>query len=91
MDEQRLRARLAALETAHMVHGFVADGHVGPMLEIATAFEEWLMRPGPIDVTGLDKAPQPSPHDVETLADRLGYERCDTFWRKPAGQVSTGT
>jgi hypothetical protein len=87
MDEQRFVARLRALDAAvHMVTGggrnlvnndeFVTDA--------AAHFEEWLMRPAPADMA---TGPMPDPHDAETVADRLGYERCDTFWRGDDGAL----
>lgn len=56
MDEQRFRARLAALEFAHLSHGFVTDGYIDAVLTVAAAFEGWLMRLAPIDVSGVDQA-----------------------------------
>jgi hypothetical protein len=73
IDEQRLRARLAALETAHMVHGFVADGYVKSLLEIAERLEEWIMRPSPADA------------DAAHRRTAGQHPRCDVVWRNDDG------
>lgn len=81
LDEQRLRARVAALDAAvHMVTGggrnlvnndeFVTD--------TAAAFEDWLMRPAPVDA----ECP-----NAEYVNRPVTGERCDTFWRNIDGQL----
>jgi hypothetical protein len=58
MDEQRLRARLAALDVAQQMTGFgVGVEAVDGVLPLAERLETWLMRPAPaepIDTSGLD-------------------------------------
>lgn len=81
MDEQLFRARLAALEMAHMQYGFTTDGYTDAVLSVAAEFEAWLTRPTPVDAI-MDKAM--SVHAAETTADRTGYPRCPTGWKNTA-------
>lgn len=92
MDEQRFRARLAALDRANLALNFAGALYGGDaadvtsaVLEVATALEEWLMRPAPAGPTVT--AEDHGEHDAETVADRLSYERCDTIWRNGDGQL----
>lgn len=80
IDEQRLRARLAALDAA--VRMLTAGGRSlvnndQMITDTADTFETWLMRP------------TPSGEPTEALAcdANVGYVRCDTAWRKPDGQM----
>jgi hypothetical protein len=83
MDEQRLRARLAALDIAQQLTGFgVSPEEIEDIPKLAGRLEEWLMRPGPS--TDVPEPDEMSTHFVETTADRLGYDRCPTAWRDSA-------
>jgi hypothetical protein len=91
VDEQRVRARLAALDQANLALNFAGMTYGGEVSDIAPAvialadaFENWLMRPELIDVTGVSERPD---CDTETSADRLGYQRCATAWRRANGQL----
>lgn len=88
MDEQLLRARLAALDQANLALNYSGMAYGGDVADIAPAvqtlaeaFETWLTRPTPVDAI-MDKAM--AAHDVETTADRLGYPRCPTGWKNTA-------
>lgn len=74
MDEQRFRARLAALDAA--AHVFATDDRVlTEVTVLAELFEEWLMRPAPVDVTGLDR------QEREFLDRGPATQRCGAFLR----------
>jgi len=73
MDEQRLRARLAALEMAQMATGWVTDGYTDLLLGVANDFENWLMRPAPVDVEAAHAA-----------AERNSVH-CPTTWKRDNG------
>lgn len=83
MDEQRLRARLAALDIAQNIVGYgIGLDEAGDLVGFAETLEEWLMRPGPS--TDVPEPDEMSTHFVETTTDRLGYGRCPTAWRDSA-------
>ena len=68
MDEQRFRARLAALDAA--VRALVGHDELPTdelIVTYATALEAWLMRPEPVDDLG--------EHDPQLTG------LCGTFWR----------
>lgn len=74
MDEQLLRARLAALDVAQRLVGSGASAQeIEDVTSYAEGFERWLIRPMPVDVSTVDR--------VETTADQLCYDRCPTTWR----------
>ena len=56
MDEQLLRARLAALDAAARMRSSVATATI---IEDAESFERWLLRPAPVDASKVnDGAPE---------------------------------
>jgi hypothetical protein len=95
MDERLLQVRLAALDATLRV----LTGHGEPptdelVVTYATTIETWLLRPVLVDdgVGPAAEVPAPvpadaDPHNAETTADRLGYDRCDTFWRADDGAL----
>jgi hypothetical protein len=67
MDEQRLTARIAALRLAFQ--DFPMASEIEGRYRVAGAFENWLMRPEPIDVSGVNERP--------------GRQPCGAFLRPP--------
>ncbi len=86
IDEQRLRARLAALDAAvRMATGGGRNlvNNDGFVTYAAEVFENWLMRSEPDS-----PAPAESADPTDAAEPCLsGVGLCDTFWRDGSGQL----
>lgn len=67
IDEQILRARLAALDVAQSMTGFSLDEpEMERVLPLAEQLEAWLLRPMLIDISSVDQRPGTTMFDPAT-------------------------
>lgn len=67
IDEQTLRARLAALDVAQGMKGFsLNESEIERVLPLAEQLEAWLLRPALVDIGGLGQRPGTTMFDPAT-------------------------